>query len=96
MYELRRIQHGDRPVTGQTHRDNIANFIAKHIPQEGEAESQRHKFNVANVDPVEQHRPEAVLFEVSKVIHKSTHTLTPLYAHIHILKHTNTNILLFE
>lgn len=66
MYELRRIRLGDRPVTGQTHRDNIANFIAKHIP--ADPAGGKENGNVANVDPVEQHRPEAVVVEVQGIV----------------------------
>ena len=62
MFELRRIQHGERPVTGQNHRDNIANFMAKHVQEPAGANG---KENIpANVDAVEEHRPEAVVVEV--------------------------------
>ena len=66
MFELRRIQHGERPVTGQNHRDNIANFMAKHSQEPAGATG---KENVpANVDAVEEHRPEAVVVEVIIII----------------------------
>lgn len=66
MYELRRIEHGERPVTGQNHREQIASFIAKHVPEPEGATSGK---NVpANVDAVEEHRPEAVVVEVQGVV----------------------------
>ncbi|KAL8601280.1 hypothetical protein ACOMHN_003224 [Nucella lapillus] len=65
MYELRRIQFGERPVTGQNHREQIASFMAKHSKEPVGAGGK----NVpANVDAVEEHRPEAVLVEVQGVV----------------------------
>jgi hypothetical protein len=66
-FELRRIRHGERPVTGQNHRDNINNFLSKHLPHDSQdgAGAGAKEAGVANVDPVEQHRPEAVVVEVS-------------------------------
>ncbi|ESO97035.1 hypothetical protein LOTGIDRAFT_231775 [Lottia gigantea] len=59
MYELRRIQHGDRPVTGQGRKEQVDQFFAKRIQASASAE------NVpSNVDNVEEHRPEAVVVEV--------------------------------
>lgn len=67
MFELRRIRLGDRPVTGQNHRENIANFVAKYV-QDPTHSSQSNKETIpANVDAVEQHRPEAVIVEVQGV-----------------------------
>lgn len=68
MCELRRIRLGVRPVTGQDHRDNIASFIAKHVPAGNVEASGKENGNVANVDPVEQHRPEAVVVEVQGIV----------------------------
>ncbi|KAK7494703.1 hypothetical protein BaRGS_00014101 [Batillaria attramentaria] len=66
MFELRRISHGERPVTGQNNRENIASFMAKHLQEPSGADSG--KENVpANVDAVEEHRPEAVVVEVQGV-----------------------------
>lgn len=66
MFELRRIQHGERPVTGQNNRENIASFMAKHLQEPAGAST--HKANIpANVDAVEEHRPEAVVVEVQGV-----------------------------
>lgn len=62
MYELRQIQHGERPVTGQNRRENINQFFAKHLEAPAGSEG---KENVpANVDAVEEHRPESVVVEV--------------------------------
>lgn len=67
MFELRRIRHGERPVTGQNNRENIANFMSKHLQEPAGASSG--KTNIpANVDAVEEHRPEAILVEVQGVI----------------------------
>lgn len=66
MFELRRIRHGERPVTGQNNRENIASFISKHLQEPVGAGTG--KDNVpANVDAVEEHRPEAVVVEVQGV-----------------------------
>ncbi|XP_067656830.1 uncharacterized protein [Haliotis asinina] len=62
MYELRQIKHGERPVTGQNRRENINQFFAKHLEAPAGSEG---KENVpANVDTVEEHRPESVVVEV--------------------------------
>ncbi|XP_071089724.1 uncharacterized protein [Haliotis cracherodii] len=62
MYELRQIQHGERPVTGQNRRENINQFFTKHLEAPAGSEG---KENVpANVDAVEEHRPESVVVEV--------------------------------
>ncbi|RUS89586.1 hypothetical protein EGW08_002604 [Elysia chlorotica] len=62
MYELRHLQHGERPVTGQGHRDSLHQFMLKHCDNPGQN-------NVtANRDSVEEHRPEAVVVEVQGII----------------------------
>ncbi|KAK3778080.1 hypothetical protein RRG08_044696 [Elysia crispata] len=62
MYELRHLQHGDRPVTGQGHRDSLHQFMLKNCDSQGQ-------HNVtANRDSVEEHRPEAVVIEVQGII----------------------------
>jgi hypothetical protein len=64
MYELRNIQHGERPVTGTNHREQIQQFMKKHM-----VDSSTEKTNIpANVDSVEIHRPEAVIVEVQAVV----------------------------
>ncbi|KAK7109437.1 uncharacterized protein [Littorina saxatilis] len=66
MNELQSIQHNERPVTGQNHRQAIAGFMAKHTQEPAGAHN---KANVpANVDAVEEHRPEAVVVEVQGVV----------------------------
>ncbi|GFO38062.1 mediator of RNA polymerase ii transcription subunit 24 [Plakobranchus ocellatus] len=62
MFELRHLQHGDRPVTGQGHRDSLHQFMLKHC------DGQRLNGSPANVDAVEEHRPEAVVVEVQGMI----------------------------
>lgn len=62
MYELRHIQHGERPVTGQGHRDNLHQFMLKN--------SQGQHNVTANRDLVEEHRPEAVVVEVQGIIER--------------------------
>ena len=62
MNELRNIEEGERPVTGQDHRDNIDHFFAKHLVDPAGSSG---KENVpSNVDRVEEHRPESVVVEV--------------------------------
>lgn len=62
MYELRQIQHGDKPVTGQANRERISQFLSKRFEVQAQNEG---KENVpANVDDVEEHRPEAIVVEV--------------------------------
>uniref|UniRef100_A0A0B7AW12 Uncharacterized protein n=1 Tax=Arion vulgaris TaxID=1028688 RepID=A0A0B7AW12_9EUPU len=69
MYELRNIQHGERPVTGQSHREHLQQFMEKHMVGFNESTPTAQKGNntPANVDSVEKHRPEAVLVEVQVV-----------------------------
>lgn len=54
MYELKRLQHGERPVTGSESRDRVGNFFHRRL-QRSDTSS-----GVANIDDVEQHRPEQV------------------------------------
>ena len=80
IYELQRIQHGDHPVAGQTH---IPNFIPKHIPEEmGKLKLK----GICLMSPtlILWNGSEAVLFEVSEVIHTDT------YTHLHKNTHTHT------
>ncbi|KAL5022466.1 hypothetical protein ScPMuIL_001621 [Solemya velum] len=67
MYELRRIQHGDRPVTSQGKRESIDNFFSKRIEAKHLVESSPKANIPANVDSVEEHRPEAVVIEIQGV-----------------------------
>ncbi|XP_013383177.1 uncharacterized protein LOC106153697 [Lingula anatina] len=61
MYELRRIQHGERPVSGTDSREQLESFFAKRM-----SVASNEKENApANVDSVEQHRPESIVVEVS-------------------------------
>jgi len=55
MQELRRIQLGDRPVTGQTSRDRVNHFFTRRILQSANTAP------VANEDDVEEHRPQQVI-----------------------------------
>ncbi|GFR93490.1 neuralized-like protein 1A [Elysia marginata] len=64
MYELRHLQHGDRPVTGQGHRDSLHQFMLKNL------DSQSQHNVTANRDLVEEHRPEAVVVEVQGIIER--------------------------
>ncbi|XP_050397976.2 uncharacterized protein LOC126815917 [Patella vulgata] len=62
MSELRRLEQGDRPVTGQGHQESVNQFFAKRMQTPAGAEG---KENVpSNVDTVEEHRPDAVVVEV--------------------------------
>ncbi|KAK6174505.1 hypothetical protein SNE40_017769 [Patella caerulea] len=62
MSELRRMEQGNRPVTGQGHQESVNQFFAKRMQTPAGAEG---KENVpSNVDTVEEHRPEAVVVEV--------------------------------
>lgn len=54
MYELRRLQHGDRPVTGQGHREIIDNFIRSSVQPD----------NVAYIPRPQVDRPEDIVVEV--------------------------------
>ena len=54
MYELKNIKHGERPVTGSDSRDKVGDFFTKRVQQQDTP--------VANVDDVEEHRPQQVSF----------------------------------
>lgn len=85
MYELRNIKLGSRPVTGQNYRDNIQQFMKKHLTVPNEASG---KENVpANVDSVEEHRPNAVVVEVSfsGTVYYSVYTICVVYMRPHEL-----------
>lgn len=65
--ELRQIQHDNRPVTGQTNRDNIGQFLNKafQVRENVQAAQATGKENVPlNTPNVEEHRPEAVIVEI--------------------------------
>ncbi|CAG5131153.1 unnamed protein product [Candidula unifasciata] len=74
MYELRNIEHGRRPVTGQSNRERLQQFMEKHGVgvkdfSTTSGESSGKEMNIpANVDSVEKHRPEAVVVEVQAVV----------------------------
>ncbi|XP_067944022.1 uncharacterized protein [Watersipora subatra] len=60
MYELKKIQHGERPVTGSDSREKVGSFFSKRVqPQDSP---------VANVDDVEEHRPQQVTIEVQGLL----------------------------
>lgn len=60
MFELRNIQHGERPVTGKNHRENIKQFLEKHVvPIPGDG-----KTILENAESSERHRPESIVVEV--------------------------------
>ena len=59
MYELRNIQHGERPVTGQNNKEKIGKFLTRHFPSDGEKEQPP--------SDEEDHRPETVVMEVRKL-----------------------------
>lgn len=76
MYELRQIQHGERPVTGTDSRDNINSFFAKRLDAQAAAQG---KENVpVNVDDVEEHRPDTVVVEIQGLVeqHRVSNVLT--------------------
>lgn len=54
MYELKRLQHSERPVTGSESRDKVDSFFSKRLQR---SDNPSH---VANTDDVEEHRPEHV------------------------------------
>jgi len=60
MYELRNIQHGERPVTGQNNKEKIGKFLTRHFPSDGEKEQPP--------SDEEDHRPETVVMEVQGII----------------------------
>ena len=63
MFELRNIQHGERPVTGQNNRENINKFMSKHFtPTDGK--------QIQDEEDAEDHRPESVVVEVQGVIER--------------------------
>ncbi|XP_055874333.1 uncharacterized protein LOC106076478 [Biomphalaria glabrata] len=68
MFELRRIEHGERPVTGQNHRENLQHFFEKNL--EPAADRGVGKSNISNHDDIETHRPEAVVVEVQGIIER--------------------------
>ena len=54
MHELKRLEHGERPVTGKESRDKVDNFLTRRQRQ------QESTAPVANQDDVEEHRPQQV------------------------------------
>lgn len=70
LNELRQIQNDSRPVTGQEHRQNINQFLAKNLAvrENVHAAHASGKENVPlNSADVEVHRPEAVVIEIQGV-----------------------------
>lgn len=61
MYELRNIQHGERPVTGQNNKEKIDKFLTKHFPSNDAKEQ-------LPSEEEEDHRPETVVMEVQGII----------------------------
>lgn len=61
MYELRQIQHGSRPVTGQDNRQNVNDFFSRALQQ-----------NSSDVIPpgFEPPRPENVIVEVNALVER--------------------------
>ena len=58
MYELRRIQHGDRPVTGQGSKEAVEQFFSRALS--GDTGSSR----------PEENRPEHVVVEVNALVER--------------------------
>ncbi|XP_035824188.1 uncharacterized protein LOC101846543 isoform X2 [Aplysia californica] len=69
MYELRNIQHGERPVTGQGNRENIEQFLTKHFPT-SDADTNSKGNLPSTVQNAEEHRPESVVVEVQGIIER--------------------------
>ncbi|CAL1526424.1 unnamed protein product [Lymnaea stagnalis] len=68
MFELRKIEHGERPVTGQNHRANIQHFMEKHVVIEpNEIADGKHKIPLPE-DSTVNHRPESIVVEVQGII----------------------------
>ncbi|KAK3590185.1 hypothetical protein CHS0354_041241 [Potamilus streckersoni] len=64
LFELRRLQHGDKPVTGQNHRENIGEFLHKQLEARANAEATGKENVPLNSPNVEEHRPEAIVIEI--------------------------------
>ncbi len=61
MYELRRLQHGDRPVTGQGNKEVVENFFSRALNTDPSAPS---------TSSTEQQRPESVVVEVNALVER--------------------------
>ncbi|KAF6033375.1 hypothetical protein EB796_008313 [Bugula neritina] len=55
MYELKNLEHGEKPVTGSDSRGKVNNFFSKRLHLQEIAAP------VANTDDVEEHRPQQVI-----------------------------------
>lgn len=64
MYELKHLKHGERPVTGTDSRGKVDNFFSKRV------QVQDSSTPVANVDDVEEHRPQQVTIEVEGLLQR--------------------------
>ncbi|XP_035675224.1 uncharacterized protein LOC118414971 [Branchiostoma floridae] len=63
MFELRRISHGDRPVSGQGFREKLDAFFRNHVGADS-AELSEEDQNRPSQGRTEERRPEAVRLEV--------------------------------
>lgn len=59
MFELRRLTHGDRPVTGQENRKNVEDFFTRNLDPEAAATRSQ-----------EDNRPESVIVEVRGLVER--------------------------
>lgn len=64
MYELKRLQHGEKPVTSSESRDKVGNFLGRRLQRLEAA----HAGGVANIDDVEEHRPQQVGHQVEQTL----------------------------
>ncbi|KAH9524784.1 hypothetical protein Btru_027814 [Bulinus truncatus] len=70
MFELRKIEHGERPVTGQNHRENIQHFFEKNMVSAANG-GVAGKYNLStDSDRPEVNRPEAIVIEVQGIIER--------------------------
>lgn len=68
MFELRKIEHGERPVTGQNHRANIQHFMEKHLViNQNKISDGKQTFPLLDENPI-NHRPESIVVEVQGII----------------------------
>ncbi|KAH3786559.1 uncharacterized protein LOC127843164 [Dreissena polymorpha] len=65
--ELLQIQNNTRPVTGQASRNNIGQFMAKNIEVREIADASGKENVPLNSRNVEEHRPDAVVIEISNI-----------------------------
>ncbi|KAI0232094.1 hypothetical protein LSAT2_017595 [Lamellibrachia satsuma] len=61
MFELRRLQMGDRPVTGQGNREAVEDFFSQTAP---------HAESSAATGTTTHHRPESIIVEVNALVER--------------------------